>query len=315
MKIPFMAENAPDGFEAPTALPADSRQATEWQGHNRSWWEKHPMRYDWGGALAIEELTPAFFSEIDRRFLKTAWEEYPWRSVPFDGFIDFPSLANRSVLEIGVGCGTHAQLLAARCGDYMGIDLTDYAVRATTERFRQGGLKGRIVRMDAESMTFADHSFDFVWSWGVIHHSSNTSRILSEIARVLKPGGRCTVMVYHRSVWNFLIRGLLYYGVLRGGLFRTRSVHKLIQEATDGALARYYTIDEWRGLVTPLFRVDRVTVLGHRTQLVPLPWGALKERIGGLIPVGVGRWITNRPFFGYMLVAEMTKAGKQSCLL
>src|SRR2546430_4072998 len=33
-------------------------------------------------------------------------------------------------------------------------------------------------------------SFDFVWSWGVVHHSEHTDRVLAEIARVLRPGGR-----------------------------------------------------------------------------------------------------------------------------
>ncbi|MBK7629848.1 MAG: class I SAM-dependent methyltransferase [Ignavibacteriales bacterium] len=58
-----------------------------------------------------------------------------------------------------------------------------------------------MLKMDAEALQFEDNSFDFVWSWGVIHHSSNTRKILEEIQRVLKPGGEAIIMVYHRSIW------------------------------------------------------------------------------------------------------------------
>jgi SAM-dependent methyltransferase len=163
--------------------------------------------------------------------------------------------------------------------------------------------------MDAEHLDFPDGSFDFVWSWGVIHHSSDTRKILREIWRVLKPGGKCTVMVYHTSPWNNLIRGALYYGILRGGFLRGRSIHRLLQETTDGALARYYTFDEWESGVSGVFDVTRMTAIGHKTQILPVPAGRIKEFLGSLIPNAFGRWLTNRQFFGYMMVAEMTKIG------
>ena len=59
--------------------------------------------------------------------------------------------------------------------------------------------------MDAEHLEFPDETFDFVWSWGVIHHSANTEAIIREIHRVLKPGGEARVMVYHRNSINFWI--------------------------------------------------------------------------------------------------------------
>ncbi len=311
MKLRFMRDRTPEDFAEPTALPESAEQASRWQGDNRAWWEAHPMRYDFTESHEAAELTPAFFDEVDARFFQSAAEEFPWTRVPFDNFVDFSSLADKRVLEIGVGCGTHAELLSRHAGEYVGIDLTGYAVRATNTRLALRGLPARAVEMDAEHMDFPDASFDLVWSWGVIHHSSNTRQILSEIARVLKPQGRCTVMIYHTSPWNTFIRGGLYYGILRGGFLRTRSVHRLLQETTDGALARYYTIDEWKREAAPFFEVSSVSVIGHRTQLIPLAAGRLKNAVGALIPGPLGRWITNRPFFGYMLVADMTRKTAQ----
>ena len=40
--------------------------------------------------------------------------------------------------------------------------------------------------------------FDLVYSWGVIHHSPDTEKALSEVFRVLKPGGTAKIMVYHK---------------------------------------------------------------------------------------------------------------------
>lgn len=228
---------------------------------------------------------------------------------PFDQFIGYDLLSAQDVLEIGVGCGTHAQLLAGRARSYTGIDLTDYAIEATSRRLALAGLKGRLVRMDAERLSFPDGSFDFVWSWGVIHHSSDTKAILRQIQRVLRPGGRAVFMVYHDSLWNTWVRGGLYYGLMKGGFFRGLGAHRLLQMNTDGALARYYTTAGLRSEIGEYFEVGRIDYLGNKRQLLPLGAGGLKERLARLIPDGFGRWLTNRPFFAYMMVATCEKKG------
>ena len=100
------------------------------------------------------------------------------------------------------------------------------------------GLEATILRMDAEYMKFGDSTFDFIWSWGVIHHSSNTRKILEEMHRVLKPGGRAVIMVYYRGWWNYYICGGLINALVRGGISKSGSLAKSIQADTDGALAR-----------------------------------------------------------------------------
>ena len=307
-KLDFMRRGVPRDFSAPTALPETDAQAAEWQAKNCNWWQSHPMRYDFGDApIPHEEGTPEFYAEVDRRFFVTVRQAFPWKSIPFDNFIDFAGLADQSVLEIGVGCGTHAGLLSRYAGRFVGVDLTEYATRATRQRLRMAGASGAILRLDAEHLALADESFDFVWSWGVLHHSSNTPRIIDEVHRVLRPGGRFVLMVYHRSFWNIYVRGGLYYGVVRGGFLRGSSVHQLVQESTDGAFARHYTIDEWRRLVADRFEVQRVQVFGNKSQLVPLPHGRLKRVVERVVPDGLARWITNRPFMGYLLVCSMSR--------
>ncbi len=168
------------------------------------------MRYDWNDEIGYKEYSKEFFDEIDKRFFLNSKDFLPFKKIPFDPLIDFENLKNKDVLEIGVGNGSHASLLAQHSKSFTGIDLTEYAVKSTSARFKEFGLPGTIKRMDAETLEFENESFDFVWSWGVIHHSSNTRKILEEINRVLKPGGEATIMVYYRSLWSYYFLTSIY---------------------------------------------------------------------------------------------------------
>jgi len=306
MYNPF-GENKAKGFQR-SITPRTDHEAVEWQNTNKNWWEKNPMRYDFRGKpIEAQELSPDFFREVDRRFLRSVKIAFPWKSIPFDNFIDFEQLKSCNVLEIGVGMGTHAVILSSHARSYTGIDLTEYAVRAVRERFDKFGCNGRVMQMDAEQLFFPDTFFDFVWSWGVIHHSSDTKAILRQIHRVLKPGGKLTFMVYHQSPWNTFFRGWLYYGLFKGGLFKGFNAHQLIQMNTDGALARYYTTDGLKNELDELFEICRIDYLGNKLQIIPLGFSKLKERMADFIPNSFGRWLTNRPFFAYMMVATVKK--------
>lgn len=129
-----------NGFNKPTDLPQDDSRRQQWQAQNRDWWEKHPMRYDWKDQIEYEEFSYEFFKEIDRRFFSNVHDYMPWNKIPFDPLIDFESLAQKDVLEIGVGNGSHAQLLAQHAKSYTGIDITSYAVKSTSERMKRFGL-------------------------------------------------------------------------------------------------------------------------------------------------------------------------------
>lgn len=299
-------KDVPGDFVGPTSVPVDPERHRAWQELNRSWWQDHPMRYDWKEGIGYPEFSREFYEEIDRRFFSNVREFMPWQNVPFDTLIDFEDLCNKDVLEVGVGNGSHAALLARHARSFTGIDLTNYAVRSTTARLKSFGLPGVVNQMDAEQMLFADRSFDFVWTWGVIHHSSDTRKALKEIARVLRPGGKAVTMVYHRSAWNYYLVGGLIHGILRGRLFKTGSLHKTVQLQTDGAIARYYSAPEWRALAEEFFRVDSVRVFGSKAELLPLPGGRMKQFLARMIPASLGRFFTNTCGLGSFLVSTLS---------
>jgi ubiquinone/menaquinone biosynthesis C-methylase UbiE len=105
-------------------------------------------------------------------------------------FARFWEGSGQDVLEIGVGMGAD-HLEWARSGPHhlAGIDLTHRAVTWTAQRLDAYGLKSDLREGDAENLPFADRSFSIVYSWGVLHHSPDTSRAFLEAHRVLRPGG------------------------------------------------------------------------------------------------------------------------------
>jgi ubiquinone/menaquinone biosynthesis C-methylase UbiE len=118
---------------------------------------------------------------------------------------DFAGARGLSVLEIGCGLGTDGAQFAKAGASYTGVDLTDAAIELARKRFELFGLRGELQVADAENLNFANESFEVVYSHGVLHHTPDTTHAVSEIHRVLKPGGRAIVMLYHRDSYNYRV--------------------------------------------------------------------------------------------------------------
>ena len=261
------------------------------------------MNYDWSGTIALEPGSPEYLAEVERRFLGECWFAQPPGAPPFSGLIDFASLAGKDGLEIGCGTGVHARLLAQAGARLTAIDLTETAVSLTKARLALHGLEADVRQADAEALPFADSSFDFVWSWGVIHHSSRTEQVLEEIARVLRPGGRVALMVYHRSSITYWVNYMLIRGVLGLRLLRERPA-EIANRYSDGVVARHFTARELAGLLTPHFEDVRTQVFGQIGEAVPLP-SRLRRPIEPLVPLGMRERLLRR--FGWFLVATAVR--------
>jgi len=260
------------------------------------------MVYDWSerpGELA----DAAYLGEVERRFLSESWFAQPEGAPPWSGLIPFDELRGKDVLEVGCGSGVHARLLARAGARLTAVDLTSTAVAMTRRRLDLDGLSGTVVEADAEALPFPDASFDFVWSWGVLHHSADTGRALAEVARVLRPGGRLALMVYHRNSITFWVNYVLIRGVLLGGLVR-ESADELANRWSDGVIARHYTRQTLAKALDPWFDGIRTEVTGQIGEAVPLP-ARLRRAVAPAIPVGVRRALLRR--FGWFLFATATR--------
>jgi len=124
--------------------------------------------------------------------------------VPFDDGKD------KDVLEIGCGNGVDGVMWAKAGARYTGVDLTEAAVGATKTHFECLGLEGTFQQENAQGLSFDDASFDIVYSHGVLHHTPEPERAFDEVFRVLKPGGRAVLMLYHKSSFNYHFRIMTY---------------------------------------------------------------------------------------------------------
>ncbi|MFQ5862267.1 MAG: methyltransferase domain-containing protein [Candidatus Brocadiales bacterium] len=101
------------------------------------------------------------------------------------------------VLDLGSGAGLDTILAARRVGPrgcVIGIDVTPEMVRKAEENRRQLGMENVEFRQGpAEQLPLKDVSVDLVLSNGVINLCPDKERVVSEIYRVLRPGGRLYV--------------------------------------------------------------------------------------------------------------------------
>ena len=111
----------------------------------------------------------------------------------------------KSVLEIGCGIGMDSYQMAKHGLQVTGIDLTDVAIQVVKQRFSREGINGDFQTGDATNLAFEDNTFDYVYSFGVLHHTQDTEKAIDEAYRVLKKGGVAKIMLYNRHSINELI--------------------------------------------------------------------------------------------------------------
>jgi len=135
---------------------------------------------------------------------------------------EFNKYKNKKVLEIGIGFGTEILQYARNGAKVYGIDLTNSAIRMSNKRFKLENLTGIFQQANFKNLPYKDNTFDLVTSFGVLHHSKETQQGINEIYRVLKPGGRFIIMLYHKGFKYYFMK-LFFHGVLRGEILKYSS--------------------------------------------------------------------------------------------
>jgi ubiquinone/menaquinone biosynthesis C-methylase UbiE len=156
---------------------------------------KKQVRDFWNNASCGEELY--LKGETKESYLAHAKKRYELEP-EIKNFAAFDLYKEKKVLEIGVGLGAEHYQFAAAGADLYGIDLTERAVAHTEKRLALFDLKSKLKVADAEKLPYEDETFDLVYAWGVLHHSPNTAKAVSEVYRVLKKGGEAKIMIYHK---------------------------------------------------------------------------------------------------------------------
>jgi SAM-dependent methyltransferase len=117
-----------------------------------------------------------------------------------------------TVLEVGCGTGVLDRWLARHTGmahHIIGVDISRYVLREATALARREGLEGVVEFREgsAEALPFPENSFDIVMSSTVIQRV-NADRMLREMVRVTKPGGRVAVVGHAHDMPRWVNLGL-----------------------------------------------------------------------------------------------------------
>ena len=169
----------------------------------KDWWAQNPMTYgETHGQTSyndgsFEMGTKEFFDRIDQEFY--SWNKPLHNQKPFDKLFPYDLYKGKKVLEIGCGLGTMLMNWAKNGANCTGVDLNPTSIEQSQKRFDLHGLTADIRLEDANQLPFEDNQFDYIWSWGVLHHSPNLEISIKELFRVLKPGGGFGVMLYNRK--------------------------------------------------------------------------------------------------------------------
>lgn len=127
-------------------------------------------------APTYDQVGPRFFSYFGRRLVELV-----------------SPVSGSSVLDVAAGRGAILFPAADKVGpegEVIGIDLSQVMVELTSAAIGECDLKNaRILQMDAEQLDFPADSFDYVFCGFALFFLPQQTQILTEIKRVLKPGG------------------------------------------------------------------------------------------------------------------------------
>jgi SAM-dependent methyltransferase len=158
------------------------------------------------------------------------------------------------------------QFAKAGAASLRGLDLSPSHYDLASRRFALAGVPVDLRLHDAESpWPFADESADLVYSFGVLHHTPHPERALREAYRVLRPGGRVLIGLYHRHSLVTVRHWLMW--VLRRG-WRVESyetswwrIEGHQEDTTARPLVDRYSRRQIRRLLADAgFRVTRVRI-------------------------------------------------------
>ena len=233
-------------------------------------WQDHAC-----GDAQVGGLRERFHGDYDKFF--TEYDQYRYRNERhLPACLAALNVADKQVLEIGLGQGSESERLIRQGARWSGVDLTTESVERVRTRLTLRELPYEDLRRGSVlDLPFADGTFDMVFSHGVLHHVPEIKRAQAEIHRVLRPDGELVIMVYARWSLNYLVSiGLIRRAALLGA-FPFAQAGILNRGPGQSTLAAHF--DNARGI--GLHRYLRLEEFVHHTTDGPAnPYASVYDR-------------------------------------
>ncbi len=216
-------------------------------------------------------------------------EYFHWRNSQYHHYIELMPVTGqdgKAVLDYGCGPGNDLVGFAvySKPSRLIGMDISLRSVAEAKSRVALHSDAAEvipIIEQDGNRIPLDDASIDYIHSSGVIHHATDPAQVLREFRRVVKPSGKCRVMVYnYDSIWLHLY--VAYRKIHQENAFPGMGLRTAFAKTTDGYLcpiARVYRPQEFIDLVEPCG--FRCRYLGAAVSLFET-WLQQQERIESL---------------------------------
>ena len=159
----------------------------------------------------VENIDPGVVHSFGEEWSKfNSFDQGTIDSISRDYFdILNPSIVNKNTYAIDIGCGTGrwAKYLSTLAGFVECVDPSKAIYAADALLANVDNI--RLTQASTENIPFADESFDFAMSVGVLHHIPNTQKAMMDCVKKVKKGGYFYCYLYY----NLDNRGSLYKGL------------------------------------------------------------------------------------------------------
>lgn len=269
----------------------DRHLATAGKAAARAQWNAYACGT--GGYLA--DLEPESVEWFDRIRTNRYEVSDPWMLSSFD----FSSACRQRVLEIGHGIGSDLLSWAEGGAEVHGIDITEEHHRLAKRNFALHDREATLTLADAASIPYPSAYFDVVYSHGVLHHTVDMEACVAEARRVLRPGGRFLMSLYHRHSAYHYANLLLANGVARGKLWKLGYAGLLatIEHGADGIdlkpYVRLYARREVEKLLAD-FRTVSVHITHFEVRHIPLLWRLIPRRLEPALARSIGWYVVSK---------------------
>ena len=128
-----------------------------------------------------------------------------------------------NVIELGAGLGRDSIYLGKNSINLTALDYSENGLKILDQKIKNENLSSSISTLKFDirkNLPFENNQFDYIWSWGVIHHTTNTELAAEEIQRVMKKDGQLDIMIYNNDSLYKLLNVYLRYGILKFKFFQ-----------------------------------------------------------------------------------------------
>jgi SAM-dependent methyltransferase len=184
---------------------------------------------------------------------------FHWRNDQYPGYIELMPVAGQDgKVVLDYGCGPGHDVVGfgsySKPRQLYAVDVSPTSIAEAKARVALHGIDCEFLQIDESSnrIPLEDASVDYIHSSGVVHHTRNPVRVLAELKRILRPGGRMRIMVYnYNSLWLHLY--VAYILRIKQRAYPGLDLRQVFTKTTDGEncpIANVYAPHEFAALAS-----------------------------------------------------------------